>query len=542
MTTKYDAVIIGAGFAGLYQLHKLRDELGMHVRVLEAADGVGGTWYWNRYPGARCDVESHFYSYSFNDEIQQSWRWSEKFASQPEILSYIQWVAEKLDLERNISFNTRVTGVRYEDEGDSWAVTTETGETLRATYVICAVGSLSSTLLPDIPGIDSYQGEIYHTGNWPMTPVAFDGQRVGVVGTGSSGIQVITEIARDVEELVVFQRTPNYVVPARNRRIGEAEEAAVKADYSELRRQARGSKGGMVLTESGLRVIDTPDSQRREILDRAWELGSFNFTNAFTDTVVNESSNEIVAEYFRERLSAVVADEKTRSLLTPHGYPLGTKRLCAADGYYETFNRDNVKLVSVRDDSIEKVTNSGIELASGIEFELDAIIFATGFDAITGSLLRLNIEGRAGRALSSEWAAGPHTYLGIASEGFPNLFFITGPGSPSVISNVVQSIEQHVDWVTDLISYARRNETSLIETTADAQHAWVKRVNDIANLTLYPRAASWYMGANVPGKPRVFMPYLGGVGGFRAESDKIRDDGYTGIEFSHSESFAEGKR
>ena len=524
---RVDAVVVGAGFAGLYMLHRLRG-LGCSARVYEGGDGVGGTWYWNRYPGARCDVESMDYSYSFSDELQQQWRWTERYASQPEILRYINHVADRFDLRRDISLSTRVTSAVFDEATSRWTVETDRGERVSARFCIMATGCLSNAQVPKLPGLDSFQGRRYHTGHWPHEGVDFTGQRVGVIGTGSSAIQSIPLIAQQAAHLYVFQRTPNFSVPARNAPLDPEFERRVKADYATFRRQARESRVGFVVERSEASALAVPDEEREREYEKRWGRGGLGFTATYVDLLTSQEANDTAAEFCRAKIRALVRDRGVAELLVPRDYPVGTKRMCVDTDYYATFNRDNVTLVDIRTAPIEAITPRGLR-TRGAEYTVDSLVFATGFDAMTGALLAVDIRGRGGRTLREAWAEGPRTYLGLAVAGFPNLFTITGPGSPSVLSNMIVSIEQHVDWIADCLVYLRAHGREVVEATADAQEAWVAHVNEVGNTTLYPRAASWYMGANVPGKPRIFMPYIGGVWTYRQKCDAIAAEGYEGF-------------
>jgi len=521
------AVIVGAGFAGLYMLHRLR-QLGLSARLFEAGDGVGGTWYWNRYPGARCDVESMDYSYSFSDELQQEWKWSERYASQPEILTYINHVADRFDLRRDVQLSTRVTAATFDEAARRWMITTDRGDRVSARFCIMATGCLSTAQVPAFPGLDSFRGKTYHTGRWPHEGVDFTGQRVGVIGTGSSAIQSIPIIAAQAAHLFVFQRTPNFSVPARNAPLDPDYERQVKARYADFRRQARESRVGFVVERSEASALAVSPGERRREYERRWSRGGLGFTATYMDLLLDKDANDTAAEFCREKIRAAVRDPEVAELLAPKDYPVGTKRMCVDTGYYETFNRDNVTLVDVRRTPIEAITPDGLRTREAA-YRLDSIVFATGFDAMTGALLSIDIRGRGGRTLTEAWAEGPRTYLGLAVAGFPNLFAITGPGSPSVLSNMIVSIEQHVDWIADCIDRMRAQEHETIEATDGAQEAWVAHVNEIGHATLYPRANSWYMGANIPGKPRVFMPYIGGVGAYRQFCDGVAAKGYEGF-------------
>jgi cyclohexanone monooxygenase len=524
---KHDAIVIGAGFAGMYALHRLRDDLGLDVQVYERGDNVGGTWFWNRYPGARCDVESMDYSYSFSRELEQDWEWTERFPTQPEILRYLNHVADRFDLRRDIAFSTSVTGAVFDETTTSWTVTLDDGRQVTATYLVTAVGCLSASRIPDFEGLDSFEGDIYHTGQWPQEGVDFSGKRVAVIGTGSSGIQAIPMIAEEAAQLTVFQRTPSYSVPARNRLLTAEEQAAIKADYPNRRAQARLSPTGVLTPAPMGSALEIDPAAREAELHKRWAFGGGPFVGVFDDVVLNEDANAVVAEFVRDRIRETVRDPRVAALLCPE-HAIATKRICVDTDYYATFNRENVSLVSVRDTPIERITARGLRVGEQ-DHEVDVIVFATGYDAMTGALEAMGIRGLAGVPLRDEWAAGPRTYLGIASAGFPNLFMITGPGSPSVLSNVVVSIEQHVDWITDLIATARRDGIIRVEARREDQDQWVAHVNEEASYTLYPKAASWYLGANVPGKPRVFMPYIGGVGTYRQICDEVAADGYRGF-------------
>jgi cation diffusion facilitator CzcD-associated flavoprotein CzcO len=525
-----DAVIVGAGLAGLYMLYRLRG-LGLSARVFEAGGGIGGTWYWNRYPGARCDVESMDYSYSFCDELQQEWCWTERYAAQPEILSYIEHVADRFDLRRDIQLDTRVTAARFDEVANRWQIETDRGDRVSARFCIMATGCLSSAQVPAFPGLESFAGTTYHTSHWPHTDVDVTGQRVGVVGTGSSAIQSIPIIARQATSLVVFQRTPNFSVPAWNAPLDPEYERRVKANYAEFRRQARESRVGFVVPVNHQSALEVPPAERHREYEKRWQRGGLGFAATFVDLLTRKEANDTAAEFFRAKIRATVRDAAVAEALLPKDYPLGTKRICVDTDYYDTFNRDNVTLVDLRGEPIEAITPRGVRTRSS-EYELDSIIFATGFDAMTGALLSIDIRGRGGSTLRHKWADGPRTYLGIAIAGFPNLFTITGPGSPSVISNMMVSIEQHVDWIADCLAHLRSHDLQAIEATSEAEDAWVAHVNDVANSTLYPLARSWYTGANIPGKPRIFMPYVGGVGAYRKFCDDVVAKNYGGFKLT----------
>jgi cyclohexanone monooxygenase len=521
----FDAIVIGAGFAGVYMLHKLR-EAGFSAVVIEAGDDVGGTWYWNRYPGARCDVHSLEYSYSFAEDVQQEWHWSERFASQPEILRYIQHVADRFDLRRDIRFNTRAVAATYHD--GSWAVDTDTGDTLTARYCVMATGCLSNSRLPDIEGIEDFAGPIIHTGAWPHEGVDFTGKRVGVIGTGSSGIQAIPCIAEQAAQLTVFQRTPHYSIPAQNFQFPDEYIADWKATYPERRAKARQTRVG-VLHEFGTGNWDDFDPEWREQeMERRWIKGGNNFTYAFNDVLSNIETNTHVANFVRGKIAEMITDPVTRAKIMPVDYPIGTKRVCIDTDYYATFNRENVTLVDLRSEPFKAMT-AGTIITSDATYPLDVLVCATGFDAMTGALNAMDIRGRDGALLRDVWKDGPRSYLGLGVAGFPNMFIITGPGSPSVFSNMVLSIEHDVEWIADCLTTLRAQGKTTIEADETAQEEWVHHVSDLAEGTLFTQANSWYIGANIPGKPRVFMPYLGGVDVYQEKCRAVADAGYLGF-------------
>ena len=532
----FDAIVVGAGFAGLYMLHRLRG-LGLSVRVVEAGSGVGGTWYWNRYPGARCDTESMQYSFSFSPELEQEWCWSERYAGQPEILRYAEHVADRFDLRRDIAFGTRVVSAHWDDAMRRWRLATNRGDHLTARWCVMATGCLSNARVPDLPGQERYRGRTYHTGAWPHEGVELAGLRVGVIGTGSSAIQAIPVIAETARHVHVFQRTPNYSIPARNGPMTPEYEAEWKADYRERRRKARQTRNGILANFNDQSAMEATEDERQRQYATRWLTGGTTFMAAYNDLITSRASNDTAAEFVRQRIRETVKNQATAELLAPKDYPIGTKRICADSGYFETYNRENVTLVDIRHAPIERLTERGL-VTGGREHELDAIVLATGFDAMTGTLLKIDVRGRGGETLQEKWQAGPRTYLGLMCAGFPNLFMITGPGSPSVLSNMMVSIEQHVDWLTDCIGFLQRRRLPVIEPTRTAEDHWVQHVNDVAVRTLYPAAASWYMGANVPGKPRVFMPYIGGVGRYRQRCDDIAAAGYPGFRLSGAEAAA----
>jgi cation diffusion facilitator CzcD-associated flavoprotein CzcO/acetyl esterase/lipase len=518
-----DVVIAGAGFAGLYAIHRLRSE-GFTLRCFEAADDVGGTWYWNRYPGARCDIPTTDYTFGFDEGLEASWTWSEKYATQPEILRYAQHVTERFDLRRDITFRTRVEAATWDEATATWTVRTDGpdgAESVTCRFYVMATGCLSVPKEVDIAGTDRFTGERYWTSRWPHEGVDFTGKRVGVIGTGSSGIQSIPLIAEQATHLTVFQRTPNFSVPAHNGPLPEASVAALAADRAKYREEAKHSRGGIPDTEDlTTAAMCTPEEQRARFEAKYAKGGLFDILSVFADQSVDPKANEVVAELIREKIRTIVADPETAETLCPKDHYFGTKRPCLDTRYYETFNQPTVRLVDLRKTPITTITETGIE-TSDETVELDAIVFATGFDAMTGAIVGVDITGRDGRTLRKKWMDGPVTYLGLTTDGFPNLFLVTGPGSPSVLSNMVVSIEQHVDWIAECLGTLRARGIETIEPTPTAEAAWVQHVNDCADLTLHPTANSWYMGANVPGKPRVFLPYIGGVGSYRAACDEV---------------------
>jgi cyclohexanone monooxygenase len=524
----YDVVVVGAGFAGMYMLHRLRG-LGFSVRVYERGSGVGGTWYWNRYPGARCDVESMQYSYSFSDELQQEWDWSERYAPQPEILKYANHVADKYNLRADIQFGARVDRAAFDEDENIWSVATSDGKTVAAKFVVLATGCLSNARMPDIKGLGGFEGQVYHTGNWPLERIDFTGLRVGVIGTGSSAIQSIPVIAEQAKHLTVFQRTPNFSIPAHNAPLTAEERDAFRANYPEIRRFAREVARNGIYTEMPDRgALEDGDNERRAKYEQRWQRGGLTFMSVYNDLALNKAANDTAADFVREKIAEIVGDPETARLLQPTSYPIGTKRICIDTEYFATFNRLNVTLVDIKSNPIDEILPHAVR-TGGKDREIDALVLATGFDAMTGSVAKIDITGRDGLTLNGKWAEGPKTYLGLMSAGFPNLFIITGPGSPSVLSNMIVSIEQHVDWISDCIAYMRDHGFDSLEAEKDAEDKWVAHVNEVAFSTLYPQANSWYMGANIPGKPRIFMPYIGGVGPYRQICNEVAAKGYEGF-------------
>ena len=527
-----DAVVIGAGFAGLYATYKLREK-GYTFRAFEQGSDVGGTWYWNRYPGAGSDSESWVYSFSFSEELEQDWTWSSRFPRQPEILAYLQHVADRFDLKSFFDFNSRVDSANYDQTKQIWKVRTEDGSVVFADYLITAVGCLSAAQLPDIPGRDDFKGERYHTGQWPRNKkVNFTGKKVGIIGTGSSGIQAIPVVAEEAEHLAVFQRTPNFSVPARNRELLPDEVAQIKRDIKEIREFCKWSTIGQNYDfKDGDALSLSPQEIDRQ-LEKDWQKGGFQWMfGNYADLVFDPSANKIAADFVRKKIRATVKDPKLAAKLLPTDHPIGTKRLPLDDGYFETFNRSNVSLVDLRETPIDKILAEGVQTTDHF-YKLDSLIFATGFDALTGPLNRIAIRGEKGELLKEKWRDGPKTYLGVAVPGFPNMFMITGPGSPSVLGNMPTSIEQHVDWICDCIGHMKKNGFKVIDAVTRAEKNWSQHVKDLADETLFPRTDSWYVGANIPGKPRVFLPYAGGFGTYRKLCDEIANKGYEGFCFS----------
>ncbi|MBV1914427.1 MAG: NAD(P)/FAD-dependent oxidoreductase [Pseudomonadales bacterium] len=528
--TDFDVIVVGAGFGGMYMLHKLREQ-GFSAKVIEAGDGVGGTWYWNRYPGARCDIESLDYQFGFSDEIQRGWNWTERFSAQPEILRYAQWVSEKLDLLKDIQFDTRVIQANFNDKNNSWSLNADTGETFTGKYCVMATGCLSMPRTPDFKGLDDFKGNVYFTAQWPHEEVDFSGQTVAVIGTGSSGIQSIPIFASQADHVTVFQRTPNFSLPAHNKPLEPGQAEAHKDKFMALRHEARTVGVGFGNAAEAKPAAEFSKDEAESHLESVWKTGGLGVLSAFSDMVLNNESNEVAAEFIRDKIRGMVDDPAISEKLAPTSYPLGTKRPCVDTGYFDVYNRDNVSLVDINDEAIETITSDGIKTTAH-DFKVDNIVFATGFDAMTGALLKMDIRGRDGYTLNEKWEAGARTYLGLSMAGFPNLFTVTGPGSPSVLSNMIVSIEQHVEWIVDCMNHMRDNNIDSIEAEEKAESDWVAHVNELADMTLFPQANSWYIGANIPGKPRVFMPYIGGVGLYAQKCDRVAADGYDGFKLA----------
>ncbi len=522
----FDAVIVGAGFAGMYMLHCLR-ELGVSVRVYEAGGDVGGTWYWNRYPGARCDVESMQYSYSFSEELDQEWSWSEKYAPQPEILAYANHVADRFDLRRDMRFATRVTAATFDEGAKRWFIETDRGDRASAQFCILAVGCLSAANKPPFEGIADFEGPLYHTGEWPHEGVDFTGLRVGVIGTGSSAIQAIPIIAQQAAALTVFQRTPNYSIPAWNAKITPEAERAMKAGYPALRAKARARPTGFYFPFNLQPALKASPAERERQYEESWARGGLPFLGAYGDLLFEKTANDTIAEFARKKIRGIVKDPAMAKLLCPDNV-LGCKRLCVDTGYFETYNLPHVKLVDISTRPIERFTRQGI-VANGTEYPVDAVVCATGYAAMTGSFDRIRITGRNGLTLTEKWRAGPRTYLGVGSVGFPNLLIIAGPGSPSVLASLIQAIEQHVDWMADCIGHMRDVGAQTIEPLLKYEDEWVEHVNEVAKISLRSTCSSWYVGANVPGRPRVFMPYIGGFPIYVNRCNEVMTNGFEGF-------------
>jgi cyclohexanone monooxygenase len=523
---RVDAVVVGAGFGGMYMLHKLR-EAGFSTQGFEAGTDVGGTWYWNRYPGARCDVPSLFYSYTWSEDLQKEWKWTEKYAAQPEILAYANHVADRYELRPMIAFETRVLSAHFDEASDSWNVVTDRGDEITARWLIMATGCLSTPRAPPIPGVESFAGETYHTGAWPHEGVDFSGKRVGVIGTGSSAIQSIPQIAAQADHVTVFQRTPNYSVPANNTPLTAEDYDAFWKMYPAYMAMVKGP--GMGFGGNPANAPGTTAEERRQRYEELWGVGGAGFLAVWGNLLTDLDVNTEAADFVREKIGQTVKDPQVAERLKPRDYPIGTKRICVDTGYYETYNRPNVTLVDLREAPIEAITPAAVR-TSDATYDVDALVFATGFDAMTGALLSIDIKGAGGADFRQAWAEGPKTYLGLAVAGFPNMFIITGPGSPSVLSNMINSIEQHVEWIIDCLDYMRGKGLTRIAADPTEQEAWVEHVRRVADKTLFPRAASWYMGANIPGKPRVFMPYVGA--GYRQKCADVAEAGYEGFELA----------
>jgi len=526
---EYDAIIVGAGFAGLYQLICLRDQLGLNCLIIETGDDVGGTWYWNRYPGARCDTESHAYSYYFSDELLKEWTWSERYPGHAEIRKYINFVANKFNLKKDILFNEKVINAEFNENSNNWSLATNTGKQFQAKFVIAAVGCLSNTNIPNIKGLDSFEGKYYHTGNWPKTGVSFVNKKVGQIGTGSTGIQAVPVIAAEAKHLTVFQRTANYSIPARNAPLSEEFKDHVKKDHNYYKEFLKRTPNGHPFEISSRLVSDVSTEEMNQIYEKAWEKGGLQFRATFNDLVTNIDANKTASEFIKGKIRQTVTNKKFANILSDIDHPYAGKRPPIDSHYFETFNRDNINLIDLKSNPIINIDNEGIQTKEN-HFDLDIIVFATGYDAMTGPLLNMNITGKQNLKLKDYWKEGPQTFLGLQIPGFPNLFTITGPGSPSVLTNMPMAIEQHVEWVRDCISYMNNKNHSTIEADQKSADKWGDEVNAVANKTLLPTVKhSWYLGANIPGKPQVFMPYAGGLPKYTKACNEVKNNNYKGF-------------
>ncbi len=529
-TPDLDVVVIGAGFSGIYALHKLRNEMGLNVRVFEAGGGVGGTWYWNRYPGARCDSEAYIYGYLFDEKLWQEWDWSERYPRHYEVRSYLEHVAERFDLNRDISFNTMVSGAHFDEDASLWSVTTATGETVTARYVITGVGCLSAWNTPPFPGRESFNGEIYYTGKWPHHDVDLAGKRVGIIGTGATAVQAIPIIAKDAADLTVFQRTANYIVPANHGPVPADVAAARKQDYDGILARTKNSAFGMPFTFHPKPMAECTDEEIDEVLWEWWNRGGLGFMlSTWVEPLIDAEKNLRIGKFLADRIKEKVHDPDVADLLTPKGIQYGVKRIPLDSGYFETFNEPHVHLIDVKSNPIAEITPTGVKLVDGSEYELDVIVYATGFDSTTGTLNRIDIRGRGGAKLKDKWADGPRTYLGMSAVGFPNLLMCTGPQSPNVLSNMPVSIEEHVSFFAGIIAHMNERGARLIEPTLEAEDAWVEHNNAVINATLFPQADTTYMGANIPGKPRVFVSNLDMVVGYAAKLAEVAANDYEGF-------------
>lgn len=527
---KFDAIVVGAGFAGLYTLHKLRAR-GLKVKVIEAADGIGGTWYWSRYPGARCDSDSIYYNFTFSEDIYKKWRWSERYASQREILEYLNFVADELNLRPDIQFETRVTKASYNERTNRWEIETDRNEKFEAKYFISGVGCLSTTNIPPFEGIDSFKGEKYHTGRWPHEPVDFAGKRVVVIGNGSSGVQLMQEVTKEAKELTLLMRTPHYVAEARNHPLTQEQQDEAIENYDQIREAFFTTLGGIRMYTTGKSATELSKEEREKELEYVWKTGALALGSVFNDVGVNKETNKIVSQFVRDKIDEIVEDPETAKKLHPDYY-ITTKRLIIGTNYYEIFNQDNVNLVSIKDNPIERIVENGVRLKDGTVVECDMLIFATGYDSMTGSLIRLNVHGRNGETLKDKWKDGKEvkTYLGLAVHNFPNFFMITGPQSPTVLTNMPAAIEQHVDWIDRCIEYLEENNIETIEAREEAEVSWTKECDDIANQTLFPYTNSWYTGANIDGEKRKgFVIYVGGLDRYKKICDEVADKQYDGF-------------
>jgi cation diffusion facilitator CzcD-associated flavoprotein CzcO len=524
---EFDAVIVGAGISGMYQLHKLR-EIGLTAKVFETGTGVGGTWYWNRYPGARFDSESVSYGYSFSEELLQEWNWSEHFSPQPDNLKYLNYVADKFDLRQDIQFSTRVVSAHYAEDENKWTVTTDDGKATKCQFFITAVGVLSTPFIPEIPGLKNFTRASWHTANWPKERVAFEGKRVGVIGTGATAVQLIPEIAKTVGELTVFQRTANFCKPIGNRPITDAEQKEIKANYPAIFQRCKETFGSFLADFEKRSAFDVTPEEREARYEELWNEPGFGFwLGTYEDILTDLKANETQAEFVRKKIRSRVHDPKVAEMLSPKGHPFGTKRVPLENGYYEVYNQSNVELVDIKATPIEMVTASGLKTTEK-EYEFDMLLLATGFDTVTGSLDRIEIRGSGGVALKEKWVDGPKTYLGMGSSGFPNMFTVVGPHNGATFCNIPRCIEQNVEWVTDCIKYMNESGISRIDPNKDAEEEWTAHVQDVASGSLFSKADSWFMGANIPGKPRQMYLYAGGSPLYRKTCDRVAENNYEG--------------
>lgn len=522
-----DTLVVGAGLAGLRALYSMR-KAGFETVVLEASDEIGGVWNHNRYPGARCDVESYDYSYSFSPELEQEWRWTERYPTQPEILRYINHVADRFDLRRNVILNSRVTEAAYDEGAARWTVTTQDGSQWSARVLLLCLGQLSAPKMPDYPGQDSFKGEVIVSAQWPRHEISYDGKRVGIIGTGSSGMQMTPVIAQQADHLTVFQRTANYSVPAANAPLSEDEDKQVKADYAARRALMRNSPTGLGFTPERIKTLDVPADQREIAFEKSYHRLGFGFALTYPDILLDAGANAVASAFLHRKIGERVKDPTIREKLIPRSHGFGTRRPSVDSGYFEAFNRDNVTLVDIRETPITSFAENGIY--TGETFHpLDMVIFATGFDALTGSILKVRITGRGGLTLQEKWAAGPLTHLGVGTAGFPNMLIVAGPGSPSILSNVLVSIEEQIDWFTDLLTGMRARGEVEVEVSEQAEQDWTAHVQERAAQTLYMTAESFYNGSEVAGKPRVFMPYPGGIKNYRRALESCATEGYSGF-------------
>ncbi|MET8824291.1 NAD(P)/FAD-dependent oxidoreductase [Streptomyces sp. NPDC004610] len=530
-TQKYDLLVVGAGFSGLYMIHQAH-RMGLSVLAIDRADDVGGTWYWNRYPGARCDIESVDYCYSFSPELVADWNWSERYATQPEILSYLQHVADVFDLRKDIEFGRELISTHWNEADRTWITTLDNGTDVVSRFVVMAVGNLTSLNAPDFPGLDTFKGRTFHTGTWPHKAIDFFGRRVAVIGTGSSGIQTIPKVAEQADQLYVLQRTPNYSMPARNRPLSDEERAVIKAENHHRKARSKRNESGIPSMAATTATSAVDDGERQNRYQEGWERGGvMALTGCFNNLFESEEANITAQDFARSKILEIVEDAETARRLLP-SHHIGTKRTCVDTDYYQTYNRSNVELVDVREDPIVGITENGIQTRDRL-LKVDDIIFATGFDAITGALTAVDIRGVGGLTIQESWSAGPRTYLGLQISGFPNLFMVTGPQSPASQSNAALAIEHHVELISEALAHMKENSLDRIEASVEAQDDWVAHALEVAEGTLYLKTTnSWYHGANIPGKPKAFLPYVGGAAKYRSICQDIFSDGYRGFEFA----------